>query len=99
MFEELEIWWQSMTPEMQTAIGEGSVLIAALICGHFLGVMVARVLAARQFDLALRLPGSAPASPPAEHGITPTVVAGYLVRLTVWAGVIWWLAHNHGQVE
>jgi hypothetical protein len=99
MFEELEIWWQSTTPELQTAIREGSVLIAALVCGHFLGVMVARVLAARKFDLALRLPGSAPASPPAEHGITPTVVAGYLVRLTVWAGVIWWLAHSHGQVE
>ncbi len=99
MLEELGIWWQSTTPETQTALREGSVLIAALLCGHFLGVMVARFLAARQFDVALRLPGSSPTTPPAEHGITPTMVAGHLVRLTIWAGAVWWLAHNHGQVE
>ncbi len=35
----------------------------------------------------------------AEHGITPTFIAGLLVRLTVWAGAAWWLAHKHDRVE
>jgi hypothetical protein len=64
MFDELQTWWQSTTPEMQAALQEGSVVIAALLIGYFLGAMVARILAARRFDAALRLPGSSPPDPP-----------------------------------
>jgi hypothetical protein len=59
--------------------------------------MAARALGARNFDAALRLPGSSP--PGADRGFTPTLIAGLLVRLTVWAGAAWWLAHKHGQAE
>src|SRR5262249_10192347 len=53
----------------------------------------------RNFDAALRLPGSSPPDPEAERGFTPTWVAGLLVRLTVWAVAAWWLARKHGQAE
>src|SRR6202011_4093350 len=75
-----------------------SLAIAALVGGQFLGVMVARALRAKNFDAVLRLPGTSPPADP--HGsITPTLIAGLLVRLTVWAGAAWWLARQNGQVE
>jgi hypothetical protein len=94
MFDELETWWQNITPQTQTALLDGGLALAALLVGHFLGAMVARALRARNFDAALRLPGTEP-----DHGITPTLIAGLLVRLTVWAGAAAWLARKHGWVE
>lgn len=99
MFYELETWWQSTTPEMQSAIQQGSVAVAALVCGYFLGAMVTRVLTGVKFDASLRLPSTSPPVPEAERGITPSVVAGFLVCLSVWALAAWWVALQHGQVE
>jgi hypothetical protein len=98
MFDELQSWWQNTSPEMQTAIQDVSLGLAALVGGHFLGGMATRVLRAHNFNAALRLPST---SPPADTdvGITPTLIAGLLVRMTVWTGALWWLAWHHGQVE
>ncbi|HXG12604.1 MAG TPA: hypothetical protein VNK04_22800 [Gemmataceae bacterium] len=98
MLDELQIWWQNLTPQTQGAIRDGSLVLAALLGGHFLGTMVARALRARNFDAALRPPGSSPAAE-ASAGITPTLIAGLLVRLTIWAGAAWWLARQHGRPE
>jgi hypothetical protein len=99
MLNELQTWWQNTTPEMQAAVQTGGLVLAALVGGHFLGAIVARVLRARNFDEALRVPGSSRPSPEAGRGITPTWVAGMVVRLTVWAVAAWWLARAHGRVE
>src|SRR5260370_581606 len=99
MLNELQTWWQNASPEMQAAIQFGGVVLGALLCGQLLGVFVARVLAARNFDAALRLPSSSPPDPEADRGFTPPFVAGLLVRLTVWAGAAWWLAQKHGRAE
>jgi hypothetical protein len=98
MLEQLQTWWQSTTPETRSALLDAGLVVAALLGGQFLGAMVARALRARNFDAALRLQGSPPGAA-AEHGITPTLVAGLLVRLTVWAVAASWLAHKHGRVE
>jgi hypothetical protein len=99
MLDELQTWWQNTTPETQVALREGSLVLAALLGGHYLGSMVARALRARNFDAVLRLPGSSPPAPEASHGFTPTFVAGLLVRLTVWMATASWLARQHGQAE
>src|SRR5262249_5666454 len=85
-------------PEIRAALPDGGLVLAALLGGYVLGVVVARSLRVKHFDAVLRLPGSAPV-PEADRGFTPTVVAGLLVRLTVWAGAAWWLAHKYGRVE
>jgi hypothetical protein len=98
MLEELQSFWQNTTPEIQAAVQTGCLVIVVLLGGHVLGSMVARCLRRRHFDTALRLPGSS--SPGAvDDGITPTFVAGQLVRLTVWAGAGWWLAHQYGRAD
>ncbi len=99
MLDELRVWWQNTTPETREAMQTGGLVMAALLGGHFLGSMTARSLRAKNFDAALRLPGSVPEGPEYEHGITPTFFAGLLVRLTVWAGAAWWLAHKHDRME
>jgi hypothetical protein len=99
MPEELRVWWQSLTPEMRDYAQIGGLVLGALLGGHFLGSIVARSLRAKNFDAALRLPGSSLAGTEAEHGITPTFVAGMLVRLTVWAGMAWWMAHKYGRTD
>lgn len=99
MLDELRAWWQNISPEMRDAIQTGGLVIAALLGGHFLGSWVVRTLRAKKFDAALRPPSSTPESTEAEHGITPTFLAGVLVRLTVWVGAAWWLAHKHDRVE
>jgi hypothetical protein len=96
MFDELQNAWQNITPDTQAAIQYASVVLVALVGGHFLGGMVARGLRAKNFDAVLRLPGAPPRSD-ADTGITPTLVAGLLVRLTVWTVAAWWLAHTHGR--
>ncbi len=99
MLDQLQTWWQNSTPETQAALQEGSLLLVALLGGYFLGSIVARALRARNFDAALRLTSSSTAGTAVDHGITPTLVAGLLVRLTVWAVAAWWLARRHGWEE
>ena len=99
MLDELQTWWQSTTPATQAALQAGSVVLTALLGGHFLGVLVARTLRSWKFDAALRLPHSSPPGPEADGGFTPTLVAGLLVRLTVWAGAACWLAHQYGRAD
>jgi len=99
MLDELQTWWQTIPTEAQTLLQEGSLVVVALLGGHFLGAIVARALRAKNFDAALRLPASSPPGTGVEHAITPTFVAGLLVRLTVWALAAWWVARQHGRVE
>src|SRR5437016_3529531 len=98
-YDDLESWWLSTTPEMQSALQQVSVALVALVCGYFLGAMVYRVLSGVNFDASLRLPNTSPPTPEAERGITPSVVAGFLVCLSVWAAAAWWLANQHGLTE
>jgi hypothetical protein len=98
VLDELRTWWQNMTPETQAALQTAGLVLAALLGGHFLGMLVARALRGRNFDAVLRGPGSPPPAG-ADSGITPTLLAGILVRLTVWAGGAWWLARQHGRVD
>jgi hypothetical protein len=99
MPDELLTWWQNTTPETQATLQAVGLVLVALVVGHFLGAMVARALRARNFDAALRLPGSSPPGPDADRGITPAFIAGLLVRLTIWAAAAWWLAHKHGKTD
>jgi hypothetical protein len=99
MLDQLQTWWDNASPEMQAAIQFGGVVLGALVAGQLLGVIVARVLAARRFDAALRLPSASPPDPEAERGFTPSYVAGLLVRLTIWAAAAWWLAQKHGRTD
>jgi hypothetical protein len=96
MFDELQIWWQEATPETQTAVQAGCIILLALLGGQFMAALTVRTLRAHRFDMALRLPGALPQAPDAEPGITPTVIAGHLVRLTCWAFAAWWLASHYG---
>jgi hypothetical protein len=98
VLDELKTWWQNTTPETQATFQDVAVALVALLGGHILGAMVARALRARNFDAVLRLPGSPP-GPDADRGFTPTLVAGLLVRLSVWALAAWWLAHKHGHAD
>jgi hypothetical protein len=99
MLDELRTWLENLTPESRVALREGSVLLAALLCGHFLGSMAARMLRTRNFDAVLRPPGSPPPVREAGHSFTPSMVAGVLIRLSVWGAAGAWLAHQHGYTE
>lgn len=99
MLDELRAWWQNTPPETREAIQTSGLVMAAFLGGHFLGAWVARTLREKQFDAALRLTSSSAAGTEVEHGISPTFLAALLVRLTVWAGAAWWLAHKHDRVE
>ena len=79
MFEELQAWWQyvpAVSPQIQAALQIAGCVVVVLLGGHIVGSMVARGLRAKNFDAALRLPGSGVTE---EHGITPTFIAGMLV--------------------
>jgi hypothetical protein len=97
MLEQLQSYWQGVPPQAQAALREAGLVVVVLLAGHFLGAMVARVLRARNFDATLRLPGAAPPGP--QPGIGPTFLAGVLVRLTIWAGLAWWLARQYERPE
>jgi hypothetical protein len=99
MLEQLQTWWQSASPELQSGIQFGGIVLAALVVGQILGAITTRVLAARNFDAVLRLPSNGPPNPEAERGFTPTFIAGLLVRLTVWGSAAWWLALKHGRTD
>jgi hypothetical protein len=98
MLDQLQDWWQSSSPEVQILVRDGGLVLGAFVVGHFVGRMVARGLRARNFDAALRPPGAAPVSE-ADHGFTPTVVAGLLVQLSIWALAARWIAQDHGRVD
>ena len=93
-----QTWWSSLTPEMQALLQQGAVVLGALVVGHILGWIVARFLRAWNFDSVLGL-WDPPPGVEEKRRITPTFVAGMLVRLTVWAVAGSWLARQHGQVE
>lgn len=99
MPDELRAWLQNLAPDTRESIQTSGLVIAALLGGHFLGARVARALREKKFDAVFRLPGSSPEGTAAEHGITPTFIAGLLVRLTVWVGVAWWLAQKSNRME
>jgi hypothetical protein len=99
VYDELQQWWLDATPETKDAIQVGSIVLLALLGGQFIAAMVVRTLRKHRFDAALRLPGASPAQHDAEPGITPTVVAGHLIRLTCWALAGWWLAYHYGRPE
>src|SRR5689334_18888631 len=94
MLDQLQTWWQQVPPDVQAVLPTVGVVLGALLGGYVLGKIMAGVLHARNFDAVLRLPGASP-DPDADHGFTPTRVAGLLVQLTVWAGAAWWLARQH----
>jgi hypothetical protein len=99
MLEQVLTWWQNLTPETLQALHEAKVIVAALVGGYLLGKWVSRGLGARNFDATLRLPSTSPPAAQPEHGITPTYLAGLLVRLTIWGGAAWWLARQHERPE
>jgi hypothetical protein len=99
MLEELQKWWQTVSPETMEHLKEGGAVLAALLGGHLLGAVVTRALRVRKFDVALGLPNSAPPAAEAAHGFTPTFFAGLLVRLTVWGLAARWLAHKYAWTE
>ena len=74
-------------------------MVAMLLAGHLFGGVVARVLRARNFDAALRMPGYRATGPEGGHRITAAGLAGLLVRLTVWAAAAFWLAQRHDNPE
>jgi hypothetical protein len=95
MLHELQTWWQATGPETQAIIREGGLVVVFLLAGYLLGNMVARSLRAMNFDAAVRLTGSSE-SP---QGFSVTGLAGLLVRLTVWAAALYWLARQHDKPE
>lgn len=97
MFEEAQSYWQNLSPENHSHIKYGGIALAALVVGHILGSMAARVLRSRNFDAALRLPGGN--TPSADTGITPTFLAGWLVRLSIWGWAAGWLATQYGWAD
>jgi hypothetical protein len=100
-YEELLSWWQSveLSPETVGVLQTVGWVFLFFVGGNIIGSMVARRLRGRNFDAALRLPGSSAASADPDSHITPTFVAGMLVRATVWAAGVWWLAHKHGRTD
>lgn len=110
--DDILTWWQSQTAQTQALAQNACCGVVGLMAGHYLAVMVARYLRGLRFDAALQMPGGAgagttaaaprpgaPAGAEADSGITPTFIAGWLVRLTVWATVAWWLAYKSGDED
>ena len=99
MLEELQGWWQELGPEGQTAVQAIGGALFGLLGGQVLAKMVLRTLRAHNFDALLRLPRATPVPADSEHGFTPSMIGANLVRLTLWALAIWWVARIYGQAE
>src|SRR5207244_1512531 len=92
-------WWQNLNPQVRAYILDGAVVLGALLGGHLLGVLVGRFLRARRFNSIFRVMGPTHDQPQDDRGFTPTTLAAYLARLTVWAAAAWWLVREHGRPE
>jgi hypothetical protein len=57
------------------------------------------LLRARNFNSIFRVRGSISDQPQEDRGFTATMIAGLLVRLTVWAFAAVWLLRQYGQPE
>jgi hypothetical protein len=99
MLQDLQSWWQNLTPQMRAYILDGVLAFGALLGGHWHGVMVARLLRGWRFNALFRVTRQVPGRSDDDHGITPTMLAGLLVRLTVWAFAAWWLLPKYGRPE
>ena len=96
---ELQSWWTDLPPETRAYVWDGGVAFAALVGGFIIGRMVARTLRGLNFDAAFDLSGGGPGGGPAGRGFTPTRAVGLLVRLTVWAGAVWWFLDKYGRPD
>jgi hypothetical protein len=96
---ELQSWWNDVPPETRTYVWDGCVAFAALVGGFVIGGMVARTLRGLSFDVAFDLSGGGPGGGPASRSYTPTRAVGLLVRLTVWAGAVWWFLGKYGRPD
>jgi hypothetical protein len=94
----LQAWWQSLPGEAQAALRAAGVLLGAFLVSWIAGGVVRRRLRAVGFDASLRVPWAPPPAPgaPQENRLTPTRLAVLLVRLSVWAAAVWWLANEQG---
>ena len=99
MLEQLQSWWQNLSPQYRTYIFHGGMALGALVGGHILGVMVGRFLRARRFNSLFRVMGSVTDQPQEDRGFTPTMLAGVLVRLTIWAFACAWFLRQYGRPE
>jgi hypothetical protein len=99
MFANLQSWWQDLNPEVRTYALDGAVVLGALIGGHILGVLASRFLRRRKFDGLFRVTPPPPDYLDDGRGITPTMLAGNLVRLSIWAAAASWVARAHEQPE
>jgi len=97
MWNDLQSWWQNLTPETQTLVWNGGVAAVALVGGWIAGAVVARILYHWNFDGFFRLSSVPPGGD--DRGLTPTRVAALLVRLTVWAAAGGWLAGRYGRPD
>ncbi|HEV3145050.1 MAG TPA: hypothetical protein VGZ47_14260 [Gemmataceae bacterium] len=99
MLEQLQSWWQNLSPEIRAHTINGAWGFGALVGGHLLGVLVGRFLRARRFNSLFRVTGDVAYQPQEDRGFTPTMLAGLLVRLTVWALAAGWLLRQYGRPE
>ena len=99
MLEQLQSWWQNLTPEMRGYILDGALALGALLGGHWLGKLVGSFLRRGKFNALFRVTREAPGGSDDERVISPTMLAGLLVRLTVWAFAASWLLPKYGQPE
>jgi hypothetical protein len=99
MLDNFLSWWQNIDPETRSLIWDGALVVGALVGGYIIGVLAARVLRAWRFDTVFRV--SPPGPDYLEDGrrITPSMLVGLLVRLSVWAGAAWWLTGKHGHTD
>jgi hypothetical protein len=96
---ELQTWWNDVSPETRAYVWDGCVAFVALLGGLIIGGMVSRTLRGLNFDAAFDLSGGGPGGAPAGRGFTPTRAVGLLVRLTVWGGAIWWFLGKYGRPD